>query len=180
VQGCSIRCPGCINPQLFSFDGGHEVDSELLIEEAIVAGVEGITLLGGEPFDQPDEVAAIAQKAQTNGLGVITFTGYSVENLRGDDRMHSLLSATDLLIDGPYEKDSPEQRRALVGSSNQRFIYLSNRYKGYEPEHARNRIELRIQADGSVEMAGFLTTTDARTFTSQISTRKIRRKHLSD
>lgn len=175
VQGCSIRCSGCINPQLFSFDGGYELAPESVVEEALLARVEGLTLLGGEPFDQAQQLAALASHAQANGLGVITFTGYAFEALKEDDRMHALLSATDLLIDGPYEKDFPEMKRALVGSTNQRFIHLSNRYEDYQPEATRNRIELRIAPDGTAEMAGFMNSDDLANFTTSTWTRRARR-----
>jgi hypothetical protein len=49
VQGCSIRCKGCINPHLFSARGGTLVAPQMIIDEAIAAGDEGLTLLGGEP-----------------------------------------------------------------------------------------------------------------------------------
>ncbi|RJT97361.1 radical SAM protein [Arthrobacter frigidicola] len=176
VQGCSIRCSGCINPQLFSFDGGDELAPESVVEEAQLSGAEGLTLLGGEPFDQPHQSAALARHAQANGLGVITFTGYAIEALQEDVRAQGLLLATDLLIDGPYEKDLAERQRALVGSTNQRFIHLSDRYRGYRPEIARNRIDLRIGADGTVEMAGFLNSDDLVTLTTHTSTRRVRRK----
>ena len=52
LQGCSIGCPGCINPHLWSFHGGDEVNVEHLADEILALDVDGITLLGGEPFDQ--------------------------------------------------------------------------------------------------------------------------------
>lgn len=175
VQGCSIRCGGCINPHLFNFDGGYEVAAESVVEEALLAGVEGLTLLGGEPFDQAQHLAVLAAHAQATGLGVITFTGYAFETLQKDDRMQTLLSATDLLVDGQYEKDSPERKRALVGSTNQRFIHLSSRYEDFQPEVTRNRIELRIAADGTTEMAGFMNSDDVANFTTGTWTHRARR-----
>jgi anaerobic ribonucleoside-triphosphate reductase activating protein len=159
VQGCSIRCPGCINPQLFSRTGGRAEDPALIVADALASGTEGLTLLGGEPFDQPDALADLAELAQRSGLGVICFTGYSREELteRGisTDRM---LKAIDLLVDGPYVAELTEQTRSLVGSTNQRFIHLTTRYADFDPTVHRNRVDVRIGSDGLIEVAGFLDT----------------------
>ena len=158
-QGCSIRCPGCINPHLFSPRGGNLFSVTDVVNEALAAGVEGLTLIGGEPFDQPASGAALAKAAQVQGLGVISFSGYEYESLLDrEGATQAFLAATDLLVDGPYRAHDPETRRALVGSGNQRFIHLTDRYKGYRPETVTNRIDVRVRADGSVDVAGFLDT----------------------
>jgi anaerobic ribonucleoside-triphosphate reductase activating protein len=156
-QGCSIRCKGCINPHLFSPRGGLEADVSDIVDGAIDAGVEGLTLIGGEPFDQPIGGAALARAARKRGLGVIAFSGYEYEALRyRDEPTEAFLASIDLLVDGPYQAWNPEAQRALVGSSNQRFIHLTDRYKTYRPETAHNRIDVRVRPDGSIEVAGFL------------------------
>lgn len=128
-----------------------------IIDGAISAGDEGITLLGGEPFDQAAGVAELAEMAQLSGLGVVTFTGYRLANLRqtGGDAT-SLLAHTDMLVDGPYVAGLPERARALVGSSNQQFIHLTERYGRYEPARVSNRVEIRVMDDGEIEVAGYL------------------------
>lgn len=158
-QGCSIQCKGCINPHLFSTRGGTDTHIGAIIDQAVNAGVEGLTLIGGEPFDQPGAGAALAAAAQDRGLGVIAFSGYEYESLCGrDDSTDELLASIDLLVDGPYQFWNTEERRALVGSSNQRFIHLTERYKNYKPENTPNKVDVRIRPDGSVEVAGFLDT----------------------
>ncbi|ABK02414.1 putative anaerobic ribonucleoside-triphosphate reductase activating protein [Arthrobacter sp. FB24] len=156
-QGCSIQCKGCINPHLFNPRGGTRTPIAEIVDQAVAAGVEGLTLIGGEPFDQPASGAALAKAAQERGLGVIAFSGYEYESLLGrDDVTKAFLAATDLLVDGPYEARNPETRRALVGSSNQRFIHLTKRYKAYKPEVVTNRIDVRVRPNGSIDVAGFL------------------------
>lgn len=158
-QGCSIRCKGCINPHLFNARGGSDARVSEIIDEAVGAGVEGLTLIGGEPFDQPAGGASLAGAAQAQGLGVIAFSGYEYESLRvRDDPTEAFLASVDLLVDGPYQAWNPETRRALVGSGNQRFIHFTDRYKTYRPEETANRIDVRIRPDGSIEVAGFLDT----------------------
>lgn len=177
TQGCSIRCAGCINPQLFSSRGGRDVLAEELVNAALAPGVEGITLLGGEPFDQSDGLAVVAEMAQAAGLGVICFTGYQHEGLaQGPEGHRRLLAAIDLLVDGPYLESEPEGVRALVGSSNQRFIPLSERYRDYDPSRTSNRVDVRIGPDGSIEMAGFLDSAALGELSAPLGVRRRRKR----
>lgn len=148
-----------------------------IIADAVTAGVEGLTLIGGEPFDQPSAGATLAQAAQARGLGVIAFSGYEYESLHGrDEATAAFLAATDLLVDGPYEARNPESRRALVGSSNQRFIHLTDRYQTYRPEIVTNRVDVRVLPDGSIEVAGFLDTPGLSALAGSTGTRRTIRK----
>jgi len=178
LQGCSIRCTGCINPHLFNPAGGMEIDVATIVDGALEAGVEGITLLGGEPFDQAEACTNLAAASREAGLGVICFTGFTRESLENDRKARNLIAVVDLLVDGPYLESQPEDRRALVGSTNQRFIHLTDRYSGYDPRTCRNRVELRVGPDGSVETAGFLTSSDVDRLNRSLSTRRVmKRRH---
>src|SRR5882672_3696798 len=73
VQGCPIRCPGCCNPEMFADDLGtvrslDDLDASL--DTARDAGVEGISILGGEPFAQAAGCAEVARAAKVRGLTV--------------------------------------------------------------------------------------------------------------
>lgn len=158
VQGCTIRCPGCINPELFDARGGSLVSVRDLLAEALAEEVEGLTFLGGEPFEQAEALGELAELARAEGLGVITFTGHRHEDLVTRPEAQRLLAHSDLLVDGEYQAANPETQRSLVGSTNQRFLHFTDRYEGVLPAPQRNRVELRIGEDGSIEMAGFLTS----------------------
>src|SRR5215470_17922358 len=73
-QGCPLRCPGCCNPEMLSFDGGREMPiaqlAELILDAARREGVEGITLLGGEPLAHAAAGAALARLVREQGLSV--------------------------------------------------------------------------------------------------------------
>jgi anaerobic ribonucleoside-triphosphate reductase activating protein len=163
VQGCAIRCAGCCNPHFFAARGGEGIAvSALLAEIADAAGeIEGITLLGGEPFDQAEALAVLACDVRALGLSVVTFTGYRLEALRAreSDAVAALIAATDLLVDGPYDAAQPEPVRRWVGSRNQRFHFLSDRYaRGIEvpaPGEPRHRIEIDVAADGRLRLRGW-------------------------
>jgi anaerobic ribonucleoside-triphosphate reductase activating protein len=162
VQGCSIRCPGCCNPHLLE-RGGEAVPVARLAGEvrAVLPRIEGITLLGGEPFEQAPALARLAAEVQALGLSVMTFTGDTMEHLRarGDADAHALLAATDVLVDGPYLAHRPDRRRRWVGSENQRFHYLTARYSPAietpgDGEPLRG-VEVRVAADGRVLLNGW-------------------------
>jgi anaerobic ribonucleoside-triphosphate reductase activating protein len=163
VQGCSIRCPGCCNPHLFEAAGGQAVSVDLLLDEVreVRPRIEGLTLLGGEPFEQAAPAAALAHGARALGLSVMTFTGYTLEALRArhDPGVAALLAATDLLVDGLYLAQRPERRRRWVGSENQRFHYLSDRYspaiEAPGEAGALRAVEVRVAADGRVLLNGW-------------------------
>src|SRR5271155_5410540 len=84
-QGCPLRCPGCCNPEMLPFTGGQKRSVPSVIDEimaARVAGIEGITLLGGEPLAHAAGAAALAGAVQGLGLTVMVFTGYTLEAAR--------------------------------------------------------------------------------------------------
>lgn len=155
VQGCTIGCIGCCNPHTWD-TGGAAISIDELITNMLAAPVEGITLLGGEPFEQGPAMAELAEAAQANGRGVMTFTGYRYEVLRrsGNAGWHALLSATDVLVDGPFLNDRIDTTRPWVGSTNQRFIHLTDRYRDYAFD-APDRLEIRVRRDGAIAINGW-------------------------
>ncbi len=127
VQGCPHHCPGCHNPQTHPFEGGQEADTEELL--ARIGGdpiLKGITLSGGEPFCQAAPLAELARGAHALGKDVVTFTGYTYEQLLAmeDPAVQSLLAETDLLIDGPFLEEEKNLELRFRGSENQRLIDL--------------------------------------------------------
>lgn len=155
-QGCSFHCPCCANRELWDFEGGKEYALEKILEkiERGAARIEGITLLGGEPFEQSQAAERIVSMARKCGLSVIIFTGYQYEELLRSDNLHvkRILDQTDVLIDGRYEKEKHDLSRPWVGSLNQKYIFLSERYQNFTSNE--NRIEIKICRDGKVEING--------------------------
>lgn len=154
TQGCSVRCPGCFNPQTWTTRGGTLMPWQDLVSRVLgISGIEGVTLLGGEPFDQPGPLGEFAFAVREAGLSVMTFTGHVLEELPPS----KLLASTDLLVDGPFLADRPEPARPWVGSVNQRFHFLTGRYDE-SIFSTPNRLELTIAPDGAIELNGFATT----------------------
>lgn len=130
VRGCSLRCAGCCNPELFEAEGPLTALAELTGELAAARarGVEGLTVLGGEPAEQAEGVGALCRSARALGLGVIVFSGFTIEELRGRRGGEELLAAVDTLVDGRFEAGLRGPRRRWIGSPNQRVIHLTPRY----------------------------------------------------
>lgn len=151
-QGCPLRCPGCCNPEYLPFKGGttRTVDDVVaeIRESREQTGIEGITLLGGEPFAHAEPAAALAAAARPLGLSVMVFSGYTIEHLRTtiDPHAATLLASTDILVDGPYLREQPDTTRRWIGSANQRIHFLSDRYRADDPcWQQRNTLEIRVR-----------------------------------
>lgn len=151
VQGCPLRCPGCCNPEMLDFgrvEGVTPMTVDAVLSTLRAAPVEGITLLGGEPFAHAGLLHPVAEGARAMGRSVMVFTGYTLEALRasGAPAVIGLLACTDLLVDGPYEASRRSQRRRWIGSDNQRLHFLSDRYDPGDPRFIEgNQVELRLR-----------------------------------
>jgi anaerobic ribonucleoside-triphosphate reductase activating protein len=162
-QGCPLRCPGCCNPEMLPFEGGTSRPVADVIDQIKAAqrksGIEGITLLGGEPLAQATGAAALARGAHCLGLSVMVFTGYTLDQAQAlpDSAVADLLAHTDLLIDGPYLRERPDRSRRWIGSTNQRIHFLTDRYRATDRCWAtKNTVELRLH-DGELTINGFPT-----------------------
>lgn len=159
-QGCPLRCPGCCNPEFIPFAGGEAVSLAnvlRMLDEARAEGIEGITLLGGEPLAHAAGAAALARAARECGLTVMVFSGYTLEEARAknDPDMDAVLAHTDILVDGPYVREQPDTTRRWVGSTNQRIHFLTDRYRADDPcWRERNTLEIRVRG-GEVSVNGF-------------------------
>lgn len=167
VQGCSLRCAGCCNPEFFDPSGGEAVEPESLAKRiASTQGIEGLSVLGGEPFEQAPEVAALCAGARAAGLSVMVFSGYTLRELHEMNSVpvEALLKVTDLLVDGRFDASRPERTRRWIGSSNQVMHFLTNRYSPDDACFAApNTVELRLRA-GQLTVHGWPKAADAFRF----------------
>ncbi len=153
VQGCPLRCPDCCNPEMLPFTGGRWLSVEALCQQIHQAqkdhGIEGLTLLGGEPTAQARALSKVARFAKGLGLDVLLFSGFTHAELvaRKDSDVEALLVQTDLLVDGPFESAQIDSHRRFIGSANQRLVYLSSKAEREDPRwKERNTLELRLES----------------------------------
>ena len=127
AQGCRHRCEGCHNPETHSFDGGRLVTVDSILEQARANPLlDGLTLSGGDPFEQAESFAVLAREARKLGLNIMTYTGYTYEYIAENAPKHrgwkELLDETDILVDGRFELERRNLLLKFRGSENQRII----------------------------------------------------------
>ena len=156
VQGCSIHCKGCANSHMWDFDDGtsYKVEDFINIIKSYADKIEGITWLGGEPLEQIEPGTKISKAVQELGLSVIVFTEYDYADIKDRQDFKELCKYTDILIDGRYELDKTDYSRAWVGSSNQNYYFLTDRYNETVIYENRNKIEVRISPYNEVVLTG--------------------------
>ncbi len=126
-QGCPHDCPGCHNQESHDFKSGYEVRlSRILAEIDKNPMLSGVTFTGGEPFCQAEAFAALGREIKRRGLDIVTFSGYTYEELiekaREDLAAKDLLDQTDLLIEGRFKEEERDLTLRFRGSRNQRII----------------------------------------------------------
>lgn len=126
VSGCSIRCPGCYVPDTHEQKNGVQMPIVKIISEIVSLRSEhdGVTVLGGEPFDQPEAVAELVTRLKAKDFHVTVYTGYLLKKLinRKEFWVDQILLNTDLLIEGPYVRELGSSAGEYRGSRNQGLI----------------------------------------------------------
>ena len=156
TQGCSIRCKGCANSHMWDKSKGVFYEVEALVDLILTYKdkIEGITFLGGEPLDQIEAVTYIAKRMQEENLTVLVFTGYDYEDLLQRSDFCELSRYVDLLIDGRYDSSKRDFSRPWVGSLNQKYRFLSEKYDESILKKYKNKIEVRINDKNEIELNG--------------------------
>jgi len=166
VQGCSLKCKGCFNPHFWSQHGGSIKDVDSLLQDVIAAQIkfpeiEGVTFLGGEPFEQAESLAELSKKLQKLNFSVMVFSGYSLAELKNPQSSEfearlNFLSSIDLLVDGRYQEDNLDNDRPWVGSKNQEFHFLTERYSAETLfKSAKDGLEITVLNSGEVHINGW-------------------------
>lgn len=125
-SGCPHRCKGCHNPETWDPKSGEIVSVDEIMHKILHnhSFIEGVTLSGGEPFQERHtwELISLIDRIKSEGLTLWCYTGYLFEDLKEHELFSVLLGQIDVLIDGPYIEElfNPELR--FRGSSNQRII----------------------------------------------------------
>ncbi|WP_315786075.1 4Fe-4S single cluster domain-containing protein [Fischerella sp. JS2] len=159
VQGCLRECPGCFNTESWSFEINQLVSVDSLAEKILSnPRNQGVTFSGGEPFWQAAALANLARTVKAAGLNVMSFSGFTLEQLQSEYApagSQELLDQLDILIDGPYVQslalNSPD---SPVSSSNQR-VHVFNPALKDNISWASDQIEIHIFKDGSRLITGY-------------------------
>lgn len=136
VSGCRVHCPGCFNKEAWDFAAGEPFDeavAERLWKSLEPAWIDGLTLLGGEPFEPENQQVLRPFLEETRyrygNKNIWCFTGYRLERdlLPAEGRKHTndtipMLACIDVLVDGPFMAAQHDISLRFRGSANQRLI----------------------------------------------------------
>lgn len=160
TQGCSIHCPGCVSRDTWDAEPRHRIALDELLAGCAgwLAEADGVTISGGEPFDQPDALRELLKLLRVRQAGdLLVFSGYPHERLFAEHA--DILTLADVLISEPFVAQAG-QTLALRGSDNQRVFLLTplarKRYptdldqRAWDPQR---RIDLMLEGD-DIWMAG--------------------------
>ncbi len=141
VSGCTHHCKGCFQPETWDFDYGELFTSDTeneLIEALKPDYIDGLTLLGGEPFEPENQKALLPFLKKVRNIypekTIWAYSGYTFEELINNSRAKcectdEILSLIDVLVDGEFKIDLKNISLKFRGSSNQRVIDVKETLK---------------------------------------------------
>ena len=154
TQGCSKGCSECFNPETWSTNIYKELSPTQIFELIKNFEVDGVTISGGDPLEQEDELLELLMLLSTMRLskGVILFSGFTRAEISSNFIREQCLKYIDVLIDGRYEKNLKIDF-SLRGSSNQEFYSFSDKISSDELSFDQ---EIEISSlEGDIMITGF-------------------------
>jgi len=139
VSGCRHKCDGCFNTEAWSFNYGKTFDNNVfseLLEMLSANYIKGLSLLGGEPFENENAKVLIPYIKKIREImpekDIWAYSGYTYEELINDEIKKELLELTDVLVDGKFILELKDPSLSFRGSSNQRIIDVKKSLKKNE------------------------------------------------
>lgn len=159
VSGCTHHCPNCFNEIAWDFNYGSpftEAEIDQIIEYLKPAHISGLSLLGGEPLEHPNQQGLLPLLRRVNEIypqkDIWCFTGYDFEKdvlgymYNEWPETKELLSYIDVLVDGKFVEELKDLTLRFKGSSNQRTILV-------KPSLEQNRVVLWDTSKDTLEPA---------------------------
>lgn len=156
-QGCKFDCRGCFNQPVRERRENKVLTVKEVLERLPLDKIEGVTISGGEPFLQIDQLYQLAVEIKKRGLSLIIYTGYILSELLqiNNINIQEILKLTDILIDGPFIK-GVDAVHPWTGSGNQKLYFFTDRYKEYENREYEDLGEVIITETGEIIETGFV------------------------
>ena len=148
VQGCSFHCPGCGNPDTWSFERKMLYSAhDLFVMISKEPSITGVTLSGGEPFLQAKELFQLAKEIkEKTKLTLHIFTGFELEELKTQEQIN-LLNLTDTLVYGRFDISKPDNNQKVWRNPRSHEFWEFN----------NTDVEIDIAENGNVSISGFPT-----------------------
>jgi anaerobic ribonucleoside-triphosphate reductase activating protein len=158
TQGCTLACPGCFNPETHPEDLGEpRAPGELASQAAATPDIEGVTLTGGEPLQQPGAVEEFCQRIKTtSSLGVVILTGFTRREITHDSARSRAVRHADMVIAGRYNA-SRRLGTGLRGSDNKEYWARTARYQPGDFASIPD-VEFIVAPDGTLTVTGMPVT----------------------
>jgi len=173
VKGCPFRCPGCVSPELWPFEGGTTESVKDLSRELIALPyIKGVTFSGGEPMMQALALCALIDRIKSQReLSFVCYTGFTLEEIitEGTSAQKALLERLDMLIDGPYLQ-ARHTNLKWRGSDNQCIHFLTDRYLNLKSTLSErgNWVEFEFTDDGRFHWMGIPPLGFRRSFLKEL------------
>lgn len=188
LQGCTIRCRGCISRDTWPADPASEIEvGELLawVHRLPEDGVDGVTISGGEPFDQPQALAELVQgldewrRRLDRPVDLLAYSGRPWAELVLEHQ--AVLDTLDAVVPEPFVRGAPTDA-ALTGSANQRVVPLTElgrqRYCDAALDDQRRQVQLDVD-DDTIWFIGIPRQGDMRRLTDDAAAAGITWKRTS-
>lgn len=158
LQGCSIKCEHCCNPQMIDDSQGDLVACSDLARDIYTADSDGLTVMGGEPLDQPKALNQLLDELAKLGYNkdMILFSGFTWEEIQADCARKQTAARFDLLIAGPYKESMFSLKRKWIGSDNQTLHFFSPKLAWLENDWPKGAKEVEFHIDeNGISLNGF-------------------------
>ena len=156
VNGCHRRCPGCVSVRLQLPQPRNERAVEAFLESFDFSDTDGVTVSGGEPFNQPAELRKLVRWFRARGMeDILVYTGFTLEELRaiGSDCIDEILRSIAVLIDGPYVQALNSGKGNIKGSDNQRVLFMNEKFRPAYEAYMRSERKMQEFALGGMRVA---------------------------
>ncbi|MBB1505393.1 radical SAM protein [Pseudoalteromonas sp. SG41-1] len=155
-QGCALACQGCWNKAMWSFKENQLIHREQLLARILATPqIRGVTLLGGEPLHQADNVWWLFEQIkQRSKLTTFLFTGFEMSELKAFGFAERIENLCDIVAVGRYNDSLRNINQQWIGSDNQQVIFPNNS-REQDDRVSLNQVELIIDDQGGITTLGF-------------------------
>ena len=124
--GCAHHCRGCHNPQSWDISNGKWMSIDEILDIIKADSISNVSFSGGDPFFQVEAFTELARRIkEETGKNIWCWTGFTIEQIRADERLSMMLPYIDTLVDGPFILEQRDTTLLFRGSPNQRIIHLT-------------------------------------------------------
>lgn len=155
LQGCTLGCKGCWNTEMWSHKKKNLIEREQLLSDILLMDdIVGVTLLGGEPLQQLENVLWLLAELQKAELDSMLYSGYSYHEILETKSLSAVIKLVDIMITGRYVQLLRDTNLRWRGSSNQEIHYFTDKYKKNTFSEC-NQVEIHIGPFGELEILGY-------------------------